>query len=113
MSELDETKCEIICPKCKGYKKIFYCSKCKGTGKVDWIENIVGKKEDDDISLYTTTANINGPYTITNSLYSESYDIKEFIRREVAEQLSKEIDKRLLEEFSNIKEQKLNIKGVE
>ncbi len=43
---------EIKCDKCKGKKNInrgvygiVPCSKCKGVGKLDWIENIVGKKE--------------------------------------------------------------------
>ena len=52
---------EIICDKCNG-KKTFpvlpvlnrithihitevKCPKCKGTGKLDWIENVVGKKQ--------------------------------------------------------------------
>ena len=44
----------IICDKCNGTKSIplnppraiveQQCPKCKGTGYVDWIENIVGKK---------------------------------------------------------------------
>lgn len=47
---------EIKCPECYGNKKItdpklsyiywITCPKCKGKGKLDWIENIVGKKEE-------------------------------------------------------------------
>jgi len=48
---------EVICPQCEGTGKPnnnkfenFYlvpkvCDKCHGSGKLDWIENIVGKKE--------------------------------------------------------------------
>jgi len=44
---------EVICPECegnyivgKGKSVVWGCDKCKGYGKLDWIENIVGKKED-------------------------------------------------------------------
>lgn len=53
---------EIICKECKGtgydlkipeqeYEQAYYikhckCSKCYGVGKLDWIEAVVGKKQD-------------------------------------------------------------------
>ncbi len=59
-------KGEVKCDKCKGKGKIpakdhprvyistegslFECPKCFGTGKLDWVENIVGKRKDENIS---------------------------------------------------------------
>ncbi len=53
---------EVVCTECngKGYmqfkkhkkSKFFtqvYCEECEGSGKLDWIENIVGKRQE---SLY-------------------------------------------------------------
>ena len=47
---------EIKCDKCKGKKNInrgvygiVPCSKCKGVGKLDWIKNVVGKREPNPI----------------------------------------------------------------
>lgn len=47
---------ETRCKKCKGtgfwhYRKSnksngIICDKCNGSGKFDWVENIVGKKQD-------------------------------------------------------------------
>ena len=59
---LNGDKGEMICPECKGHcivatgttvsefdssviENATICSKCHGDGKLDWIENIVGKKE--------------------------------------------------------------------
>ena len=87
---------EVICPKCKGKKKIkadyslnnpdtfiwvegqkVACDKCLGTGKLDWIENMVGGKQK--------------PQEINNKFYSEK------IIERVANEISKNIDKDILE----------------
>lgn len=55
--ELKES--EIICDKCKGSGNSIshhLCSKCWGDGKMDWIENIVGKKQS---KFYFITKHIN------------------------------------------------------
>lgn len=38
---------EIYCDLCKQNGRYVneMCPKCKGTGKLDWVENVVGKKE--------------------------------------------------------------------
>lgn len=43
---------EILCPKCqandivgKGKPTVFGCDKCHGKGKLDWIENVVGIRQ--------------------------------------------------------------------
>lgn len=59
---MDLTPGEIKCDKCKGtgydlkipkleynyayYNKHYPCVKCDGTGKLDWIEAVVGKKQE-------------------------------------------------------------------
>lgn len=35
----------IECDKCKGLEDKKGCDKCKGTGYLDWVENIIGKRE--------------------------------------------------------------------
>ena len=56
---------EVICDKCNGtghqatwenipdYRVYTPCSKCHGDGKLDWLENIMGKREQgfDDLSM--------------------------------------------------------------
>jgi len=59
--QINEELGEMICPKCNGecqieielfksvdghiVKMFDICSKCFGAGKLDWIENILGKRE--------------------------------------------------------------------
>jgi hypothetical protein len=50
------------------------CPKCKGTGKLDWVENVVGKK---DPSSLTFTTNYNKLLTLTLQPHPRS--IKQFL----------------------------------
>lgn len=52
----------VRCDRCKGKRTVFpvteafgliKCKKCDGTGVVDWIENVVGKKEKKNIKNFT------------------------------------------------------------
>ncbi len=55
---------EVVCNKCHGTGQVIssyeyfpekICPKCLSIGKLDWIENIVGKKQDSLLS-YTFTS---------------------------------------------------------
>jgi hypothetical protein len=69
MIELKEG--EYICKKCKGKKFIYKtykfhmnnepiqtggrkvsCKECNGTGKIDWVQNIVGKRDEMSLGFF-------------------------------------------------------------
>ncbi len=103
---------EIECDNCEGRGQFFYpaksitgsshyskCSKCKGTGKLDWVENIVGKKDVESILDYNTvTASSIKTYVDDKITFSEP--MKEEIVNTVLEKVSELIDEKLLEIFS-------------
>ncbi len=99
--KLNESVGEVICPVCEG--KGFFCDKCLGTGKLDWVEQIVGKKPKEDTFTIYDSSNC----TISNSNIT-NYSLEDTIRKIVAEELAKQIDREILEslanKFSSVKE---------
>ncbi len=106
---------ELICDKCDGKSGSVNgkpsdsltnaawvrCSKCQGTGKVDWVENIVGKVQADDMfGGYS----LGGTYSVgsdalnPNGIHDDALDIW-------SKQIADEIDKEILESITNEVEQ--------
>ena len=67
---------EVLCNVCQGSGKAIKlyihggtkCKKCKGEGKLDWIENIVGKRQDNINPIDSILSNIRT--TLENSISS-------------------------------------------
>jgi RecJ-like exonuclease len=102
---------EILCSECDGYGSIdipdtdysIHCHACNGKGKLDWCEQVLGPKDNNDELFYM---NLNTKATIYTSSTTSSGE--KYIK-EAVEEMSKKIDLEIVDRIINI--QNKNKKG--